>query len=459
MKKKILWIVIVVIIIAGSVLGVTLIKKGKNSVVKYRKEAVGRGDIEAVVVTSGIVNPLVMVDVGSQVSGRIDKLFADFNSQVKQGQIVAQLDTKPLRLQVEQNEANYKSAVATLERSKTTRDQLKRQFDRAKSLLEKKLLSDQDKETAEANYLGAMADVTSAEARLLQAQAQLDQSKVNLDYAIIRSPADGTVITRKVNVGQTLQASMTAPVLFQVATDLTKMKCECSVDEADIGKVKEGQKVRFTVEAFPNETFSGSVQQVQYANQTVSNVVTYTTVVNVDNPELKLRPGMTATATIIVGDAKNVLRIPNAALRFTPTLTQAEMERMMKDVADRMMAQRSSQGGPNAQAGAVPQGDPQQARRPEGQRTQGQGVTMGGSGGQRRQASRVWAQDKTGKLMILVIRPGITDNTYTEILRSDLKEGDEVITGMLGPNVAANSAATQGGPGRGPGGQMMFIGR
>jgi HlyD family secretion protein len=467
MKKKIIWIVVVLVIIAGSVLGVTLIKKGKNGAVKYRKEAVGRGDIEAIVVTSGTLNPIELTDVGSQVSGKIDKLYADYNSQVTKGQIVSELELEPLQMKIQQNEANYQSRVASLERARVTLDNLKKKYDRALSLFDKKLLSYEEKETAEANYLSAKTDVTSAEASLSQAKTQLDLSKVDLSYAVIRSPVDGIVITRKVNVGQTIQASMTAPVLFQVATDLTKMKVECDVDEADIGKVKEGQKARFTVEAFPNETFNGSVQQVRYASQTVQNVVTYTTVINVENPEKKLRPGMTATVSIVVGEARNVLRIPNSALRFTPNITQAELEKMMKEMGERMMAQRSSQGGPAGQTGAAPQAEgaqqqQQQVRTGEGQRFQIQGGLQmggrsgGGQGGQRRQASRVWIQDKNGKLSMVFIRPGITDNTYTEILRGEFKEGDEVIVGQQGPSTSVSTQ--QSGSGRPPGG-MMFIGR
>jgi len=444
MKKKVLWFVIILVIIAGSVIGVTLVRNGKNNGIKYRKEALSRGDIEAVVVTSGALKPIVLVDVGSQVSGKILKLYVDFNSMVKKDQVVAELDTKPLKLQVEQSEASYKSSVAALERAKATLGQLERQYERAKVLFEKKLLDEQDKDTAEASYLGAKADVTSAEADLIRTKAALDQSRVNLDYAIIRSPADGMVINKEVSEGQTLQASFSAPVLYEIATDLTKMKVECSVDEADIGKVKEGQKVRFTVEAYPNDTFNGTVQQVQYQNQTVSNVVTYTTVVNVENPELKLRPGMTATATIIVGEGKNVLRVPNSALRFTPP--QSVIEAAMKEMRDRLAAQRSAQGGQGGPSGADPQGQ----GFPTGLRS------GGGQGGPRRQASRVWVQDKSGNVRMIFIRAGITDNTYTEVLRADLKEGDEVIVGQAGPNT---TAATAQQPGRGPGGPPMFIGR
>jgi HlyD family secretion protein len=456
MKKKAVWITIILVIVAGAVLGVTLIKKGKGSDVRYRKEAVGRGDIQSLVVTTGTLNPIELVEVGSQVSGKIVKLNVDYNSPVKKGDIVAELDLENLQMKIQQNEASYNSKIAALEQTKVSLDQLKNKYDRAESLYAKQLLSIEDKETAQANYLDAKAAVRSAEAAVAQAKITLDLSKVDLSYAIIRSPVDGTVITRKVSIGQTVQAGMTVPVLFQVATDLTKMKVECSVDEADIGKVKEGQKAQFTVEAFPNDAFSGVVQQVRFASTTTSNVVTYTTVVNVDNPQLKLRPGMTATVSIIVGDAKNIIRVPNAALRFTPTLTQAEMEKMMKEMGERMQAQRQAQGG---QPGAAA---PEAARMGEGQGPQGQGLQMGArtGGGQtgtrRQQPSRIWLQDKNGKLSMVFIRAGITDNSYTEILRGDVKEGDEVIIGKVGAGETTTSTTTGNrGPGGGP--PMMFM--
>ena len=466
-KKKIIWITVIVVILAGSALGWALIKKNKNGAVKYRTEAVSKGDIQALVVTSGTLNPIELVDVGSQVSGKIAKLNADYNSNVTAGQIVAELELEPLQMKIQQNEASYKSRVAALEQAKVSLEQLKAKYDRAISLFQKNLLSIEDKEAAEANYLAAKANVTSADASVAQAKIALDLSKVDLSYAVIRSPVDGMVITRKVSIGQTLQAGMTVPVLFQVATDLTKMKVECSVDEADIGRVKEGQKAQFSVEAFPNETFSGVVQQVRYAATTTSNVVTYTTVVNVDNPEKKLRPGMTATVSIIAGEAKGVLRVPNAALRFTPELTQAQLAQIMKEAGERMMAQRQQQGG--ATGGATPADAAQRQARPDGQGGQNQAFQggqrgqfgqggQGGQGGQRRQPTRVWIQDKDGKLQVLFLRTGITDNSFTEILRSELKEGDQVIIGKVTPGQAATTTA--GGPGRGPGGPpMMFIGR
>jgi HlyD family secretion protein len=345
MKKKIIWIIVALVIVTGVILGLTVFKNGKNSDIKYRTETIGRGDIEALVVTSGTLNPLETIDIGAQVSGRIEKLYADFNTPVKQGQIVAELDQEPLQMKIQQNEASYKSRVAALEQAKVNLDTAQRSYERAKSLFAKSLLSVEEMDAAEANYLNAKSSLVSADASLAQAKTTLDLSKVDLSYAIIRSPVDGVVITRKVNIGQTLQSGFNVPVLFQVATDMTKMKVECSVDESDIGKVKEGQKVRFTVEAYPNEHFNGVVQQVRVSPETVQNVVTYTTIVNVDNPGKKLLPGMTATVSIIVGEAKDVLRVSNAALRFTPNLTAEEMAKIQQEMRDRFMAQRQAQGG------------------------------------------------------------------------------------------------------------------
>jgi HlyD family secretion protein len=462
MKKKVIWIIVALVIVTGAILGLTVFRNGKNGEVKYKTETIGLGDVEALVVTSGTLNPIEIVDVGAQVSGKIEKLYVDFNSPVTKGQIVAELDQKPLKMKIDQNEANFKSRMASLERSKVSLSQALKGFERAKSLFAKELISIEEMDTAEAGYLGAKSDVISAEASLSQAKSTLDLSKVDLTYSVIRAPVDGVVIVRKVNVGQTLQSSYAAPLLFQVATDMTKMKVECSVDESDIGKVKEGQKVRFTVEAYPNESFNGVVQQVRFSPETVQNVVTYTTIVNVENPEKKLLPGMTATVSIIVGEAKGVLRVSNAALRFTPNLSPEELAKMAQEMRDRMMAQRQAQGGQPG-AGAPGAATPGAATagtggRPEGQAGQmmgqRQGGMQGGAEGQagraRPQAPRVWIMDKDGKLKMSFLRTGVSDTSYSEILRSELKEGDLVITGTETP---ANRAANQPQMN-----QMMFMG-
>ncbi len=397
MKKRTIWIIAVLVVAIGVVLGLTVFSRGKDNEVKYRKEAISRGDIEALVVTSGTLNPIEIVDVGAQVSGKVEKLYVDFNSQVTRGQIVAELDQEPLKMKIEQNEANYKSRVAALERAKVTLETAQKKYDRAKALFARDLISIEEMDSAEANLLNAKSDLISAEASLAQAKSSLDLSKVDLSYAVIRSPVDGVVINRKVNVGQTVQSSYQAPVLFQIATDLTKMKVECSVDESDIGKVKEGQKARFTVEAYPNETFQGIVEQVRFSPETVQNVVTYTTIVNLENPEKKLFPGMTATVSIIVGEAKDVLRVPNAALRFTPNLTPQEMEKMLQDLRERMMAGRQGQEGQpgSGPSGAAPQTKIKAEGRPQGGQfagSLGQGGAAAGQAGRSRQQQmpRVW---------------------------------------------------------------------
>jgi len=451
MKKKIVWIVIALVVVAGVVLGLTVFGKGKNGKVEYRTETLGRGDIEALVVTSGTLNPIETVDVGAQVSGKIEKLYADFNSVVTKGQVVAELDQEPLLMKIQQNEANYKSRVASLERSKVSLQTAEKAYERAKSLFAKELISIEEMDAAEANFLNAKSDLVSSEATLAQAKSTLDLSKVDLGYSVIKAPVDGVVITRKVNVGQTLQSNYAAPVLFQVATDLTKMKVECSVDESDIGKVKEGQKVRFTVEAYPNQNFAGVVQQVRFSPETVQNVVTYTTIVNVDNPEKKLLPGMTATVSIIVGEAKNVLRVSNAALRFTPTLPAEELQAIMKESMDRMMAKRQAEGGqPAAPAGGAAPAAGSAPAAQEGQRTFNR--TGGGQAGgaARQQAPRVWMQDKDGKWSMMFLRTGVQDTSYSEIVRSELKEGDVVIAGLM-----SATSTTASNPGMGG---MMFMG-
>jgi len=352
----------------------------------------------------------------------------DFNSQVKAGQVIAQLEQSQLLSRVNQDKANYQSAVAGLDKTKVAFENIKKKLDRALNLFEKDLMSFEDKETLETQYYSAKSDIQSAEARLEQAKSQLETSKVNLTYTIIKSPIDGVVINRNVNVGQTVAASFQAPVLFQIANDLAKMQVECSVDEADIGKVKEEQKVMFTVDAFPDENFGGMVKQVRYAPEIVQNVVTYTTIVEVDNPELKLRPGMTATVSIVTGEARNALRISNAALRFTPNLSQEEMMKLMT----RMREERGSRReGINPERKPDQKGDAHRQgtqRTESGQRQSGM-RGFGMSGRQMQDFARVWIEDENGQLKMIFIRKGVTDNSYTEIVSGDLEEGQLVITG------------------------------
>jgi HlyD family secretion protein len=454
MKKKVIWIIVALVIVTGAILGLTVFKSGKNGKVEYRTEVIARGDIEALVVTSGTLNPIETVEVGAQVSGKIVELYADFNSVVTKGQVVAELDQEPLRMKIEQNQANYKSRVAALDRSKVGLQTAEKAYERAKTLFTKELISIEDMDGAEANYLNAKSDLVSSEASLAQAKSTLDLSNVDLGYSVIKAPVDGVVISREVNVGQTIQSSYQAPILFQIATDLTKMKVECSVDESDIGKVKEGQNVRFTVEAYPNENFNGVVQQVRFSPETVSNVVTYTTIVNVDNPQKKLLPGMTATVSIIVGEAKDVIRVSNAALRFTPELSSEELQASMKESLDRMMAQRQAQAGQPgaaAPAGTAPSAPGAKPAGQAGQRAFNRQGGGQGSGQTRQQMPRVWMMGESGKLKMVFIRTGVADTAFTEIIRGDLKEGDVVITGAQSGIASASSANRRSS-------QMIFMG-
>jgi len=429
MKKKTIIGVIILVVITGIVLGFTLFNRNKSNSTKYKKEALDKGNIEALVVTTGALNPVIIVDVGSQVSGRIAKLYVDFNSQVKKGQLVAELDQALFLTRVKQNEANYESTKASLEKSKVNLENLKKKNGRALNLFKKNLISFEEKEAVETQYYSAKADLQSAKARLEQAKSQLESTKVDLAYTIIKSPIDGIVISRNINVGQTVAASFQAPVLFKIANDLSKMQVECSIDEADIGKVREGQKARFTVDAFPNETFTGKVSQVRYSPEIIQNVVTYTTIVQVDNPEMKLRPGMTATASVVIGEARNVLKVPNSALRFNPSLTPEEWKEIMESLRQEMIARRggTSPAGTPAPKGGSPR---QEAQRP-GSGQQAFGMRGAGSqGAQMKQVSRVWIEDENGKLKPVFIKTGVTDNSYTEVVGGNLKEGQEVITGI-----------------------------
>lgn len=446
MKKKITIGVVTLVVVTGIVLGFSLIKGNKNNGVKYKKEALKKGDIEALVVTTGTLNPVTIVDVGSQVSGKIKDLYVDFNSQVKEGQIIATIDPEFFSTRVKQNEANFQSSKASLEKSKVTLENAKKKLDRALNLFEKNLISYEEKETAETQYFSTKADLQSAEARLEQAKSQLDSTKVDLAYTIIKSPIDGIVINRNINVGQTVAASFQAPVLFQIANDLSKMQVECSVDEADIGKVKEGQSVKFTVDAFPNDSFTGKVTQVRYSPEIVQNVVTYTTIVEVNNPEMKLRPGMTATVSVVFGEAKNKLLVPNAALRFTPQLSPEEMQEMFENMRNEMRAGRGQPSRADGSTAAIQARQRPQTSRPSSERM--------GSGMQRfnmKDISRVWIEDEKKQLKMIFLKTGITDNSYTEIVRGTLKEGQEVITGL--GNESGDSSRNSSGRG------MMFMRR
>lgn len=369
--KKILFGSIIVI---GLGVAAYLLFKDKGNEPKFRTDKIVRGGIVTTVTATGTVNPVTTVLVGTQVSGTIKYIYVDFNSRVKKSQLIAQIDPSTLEAQVDQAKANLLAAKANLEKAEATLVDAKRTRDRNKELFSKNLIARSDLDTAETNYETNAAQVGAAKAQVSQADASLKNAQTNLGYTRILSPVDGTVVSRNVDVGQTVAASFQTPTLFTIAQDLTKMQIDTNVDEADIGKVKVGQGVEFTVDAYPDIIFKGRVGQVRIAPITVQNVVTYDVVITVDNPNFKLKPGMTANVSIIVAEKKDTLKIPNAALRFRPS------ERA-------------------------------KTRQPQ----KGSGVWIVENGNPKR----------------ISITTGISDGNYTEIVAGELREGQEVIVESL----------------------------
>ena len=289
--------------------------KKSDKAPQYITQTAERGDIRATVSATGTVNAVTTVLVGTQVSGTIKQLYVDYNSTVKKGQLLAQIDPASFEAQVAQASANLLLARANLEKSRVALRDTLTTFERNKILYGKNFISKSDLDTSETIYLSALAQIKASEAQVEQTRAALSLSQTNLRYTQIVSPVNGTVISRSIDVGQTVAASFQTPTLFTIAQDLTKMQIDASIDEADIGRIKTNQPVTFTVDAYPDQTFKGNVSEIRNAPTTVQNVVTYAVIVKVDNPELKLKPGMTANVSIIIDDKKGILRIPNAALR------------------------------------------------------------------------------------------------------------------------------------------------
>ena len=316
MKK--LTLIILVLVAIGAGLGAYYRLNGRQEP-QVTTQQISRGDIVQTVGATGTLQAVTTVQVGTQVSGTVSSLGADFNSIVKKGQVVARLDPALLQTQLETTNANLLRANADLERLRVALDDAKTKMNRAHELSARQLITTADLETADVNYQQAQAQLKSQLAQVEQAKTSVENAKVNLDHTIITAPIDGIVISRNVDVGQTVAASMQAPTLFIIAADLTKMQVNANIDESDVGNIRPDQQVTFRVDAYPNETFMGSVGQVRLNPQTVQNVVTYSTVINVPNPQLKLKPGMTANVNIEIAHRSNVLRVPNTALRFRPT--------------------------------------------------------------------------------------------------------------------------------------------
>lgn len=302
MRRKI--IISLVIIAALATAGFFLFKKDAVHQVQWETKMVEKGSISNIITATGTLEAVTTVQVGTQVSGIISELLIDYNSKVKKGQLIATIDTTTLA-------ANLFDAKASVYRQQIQVNQTKRNYERTKALYEQKVV-------AEVDYDKALDDYETAKSALLSAQAQLNRAKINLGYATIRAPIDGVVIGKSVEQGQTVAASFNSPTLFTIANDLSKMQVQASIDEADIGQVKEGQKVSFTVDAYPDDQFTGSVKQIRLQPVITSNVVNYIVIIDVPNPELKLMPGMTANISVIVNEAENILKVPSKALSFRP---------------------------------------------------------------------------------------------------------------------------------------------
>ncbi len=367
MKKAVIFVIIVMIIGATAY----FFLRRDNSRDNYKTEKIEKGDIQLAVTATGTVNAVVNVQVGTQVSGTISEIFVDYNSLVKRGQLLAQIDPANFESQVSQAKANLSSAEANHRKAQVVLADYVRTLARNKALLKKDFVSQSDVDTAQTNADSASAQVDAAKAQVEQMKAALKVAETNLGYTRILSPVDGTVISRSVDVGQTVAASYQTPTLFTIAQDLREMQIDTSVDEADIGKIKNQQNVEFTIDAYPEMTFKGVVSEVRNSPTTVSNVVTYDVIVKVDNLELKLKPGMTANVTIIIEEKKGVLRVPDSALRFKPA----------------QVSKKST--GKNGPA--------------------------------------VWIMDK-GKMKRIPVRTGISDGSYSELKSGALEEGMEVIT-------------------------------
>ena len=356
---------------------------------------VDRGRIVAKVTATGTLSAIVTVQVGSQVSGRVAALHADFNSPVKKGQLIAKIDPQLFQAAVEQARANLVAAQGNLSKARAQAVDAERQYQRNETLAERKLIAQADLDTSQANAEAAQAQVKASEGAVEQARAALHQAEVNLKYTDIVSPTSGVVISRNVDVGQTVAASLQAPTLFVIAEDLAKMQVDTNVAEADVGRLRAGMDASFTVDAYPSETFHGTVRQIRNAPQTVQNVVTYDAVIDVANPGLKLKPGMTANVTFVYAEKDDVLRVPNAALRFRPPPD--------------LPAFSGAQGRPGGRANTA---GPRAVETPD-QRT-------------------VWVM-RQEKPVPVRIRTGISDGTSTELVEGELEPGDAVVTDASGP--------------------------
>lgn len=393
MKKYLIMLAVVVLI--SAIAGYSFYNRAPE--VSYKTARIERGTIVSAVAATGNLSAVTTVQVGTQVSGTIQKLYVDFNSRVKKGQPIAEIDPSLFNASVEQSHGNYLSAEANLQKARVALVDAGRTYDRNKKMLADGIISQGDFDVAETALLSSRAAVKAAEGTLSQTRGALMQSKTNLRYSVIRSPVDGVVISRAIDVGQTVAASFQTPTLFTIAQDLTKMQIEVSVDEADISRIRLNQETGFTVDSYPELSFRGKVVQIRNAPIITQNVVTYIVVVNVDNSDLKLKPGMTANVSIEVAKKDGVLKLPPAALRFRP-----------KTKGDEVAAKAPVEHNSAATTGGR------------------QGAGRKGGTGQHVYILR------DNKPVAVPVKTGIANNSSIELVEGALKEGDEVVIEQIG---------------------------
>ncbi len=468
-KKIVVWSVVV---LACGLVGFYLVRRGTASSTTYRLDGVTEGSISVLVTATGTINPVVSVDVGTQVSGIVSKLYADYNSIVKEGQVIAQIDSTFLSQAV-------RDAEATLDKTRAQVEQSRRAFVRMRELFQRGLDSQADYDVAYTSYLSDSASLKSA-------LAALDRARINLAYATIYAPINGVVINRAVNVGQTVAASFSSPTLYTIANDLRKVQVQTTVDESDIGAVAIGQEATFTVDAYPDQKFTGTVSKIWLVPQSIQNVVNYTVIIDVNNDQLKLMPGMTANVKIVVASKADALRVPNLALRFQPPANLVDSSQVQAQRAAFFAASGGSGSGQRpsgeidstrgrsggrqrfqalrdsilaAHGGQMSPEDLQSEIRNAVQRTGGStltaqeeqvvpppraqggtkyGVTQrfpeyeksGSDAVKRTGIGRVWIPADNGKLMPVFVRTGLNDGKYTEISSALLKPGQQVVLAM-----------------------------
>ncbi len=392
------------IVIAGALVGVTTVTAGAlyarrdAATPQVVTETATRGTIVSAIAATGTLQAVTTVEVGTQVSGTVQVLNADFNSIVRKGDVLARLDPSLYQSAIEQAQANLARAEADLERLRVASADSESKLQRARDLAARQLIPAADLDAADVAQRSAQAQVRSAQAQVTQARASLTQAEVNLDKTVIASPIDGIVISRNVDIGQTVAASLQAPTLYRIAADLTRMQLKASIDESDLGRIAPGQAVTFTVDAFPGETFSGAVDQIRLNPVVESNVVTYAAIISAPNPGLKLKPGMTANLTVVVAQRDGVVRIPAAALRF----------------------------------------------RPNDETLSALGVTAPAA--QRQAGGTVW-QAAGSSIAPVRVRTGITDGTYIEVVEG-LAEGAQVVTRVATATSGSSSSASSSGANR-----------